>query len=71
MAKQSSFHVLGTQRLTQQRIRIEVDLTYRKIIGRAPVGVHPFGELQVQWRLHSATPPTPTLAPKYTKRKPG
>jgi hypothetical protein len=25
----------------------------------------------VQWRLHSATPPTPTLAPKYTKRKPG
>ena len=39
MPQQSRLDVLQLQRLAQQRIRVEINLSDRKIIGRAPVGI--------------------------------
>src|SRR5262249_34410088 len=41
VAKQTGFDMLSLERFTQQRICQQVDLPHRKIVGSAPVGVHP------------------------------
>ena len=40
MAEQSRFDVFKFQRLTQQRIVVQVNLPDRKIICRPPIGIH-------------------------------
>src|SRR5579862_8700269 len=41
MAEQHWFHMRESERLFQQRIVIEVELTHRQVVGGSPVGVHP------------------------------
>src|SRR5215472_16512285 len=40
MAQQARLHVLDLQRLPQKRIRHQVNLTHREVIGRAPISIH-------------------------------
>ena len=47
MTKQPRFHMLKLQRLTHQGVRVQVDLSNREIIGRAPISVH---LAQLFWR---------------------
>jgi hypothetical protein len=40
MTKEARFDVLELERFPEQRIRAEIDLTDREIVGGAPVSVH-------------------------------
>ena len=53
VTEEAVFHVLGLQRLPQQRVVLQVDHPDGQVVARPPEGVHPFELLRRQRRLVS------------------
>ncbi len=45
MTQQARLDLLGLQRLTQQRVLLQIDLADREVVGGIPVTLHPLDEL--------------------------
>ena len=56
VAKQPRFDMLELERRVEQRIVLQVDLSDRKVVGRAPVGVHLAEEIGRQGIGHRGSP---------------
>ena len=52
VAEQTRLDVFVPQRLAQQRIVVEIDLTDRQIVGGPPVGVHFLEEIGRERLIH-------------------
>ena len=63
MAEEPRFDVLLGQRLSEQRVVLEIDLTHREIVCRSPVGV---GQSEFMVRQHVRHCPPTVFAPRET-----